>query len=207
MGRSVVARLGALQEELRGCRACPRMVGPVIVGRPVDSRILLIGQAPGPREGAFGRPFAWTAGRTLFRWFAGLGVEEEAFRSRVYVAAVCRCFPGKTAAGGDRVPDRSEVEQCGAWMAREVALLRPALLLPVGKLAIDLVLGPAAKGLEQSVGRVQRATLHGVTADVIALPHPSGLSSWWKVEPGRTLLARALQALGGHPVWRRTFQP
>jgi uracil-DNA glycosylase len=197
------------------------MVGPVVVGRPVPSRILLIGQAPGPREGALGRPFAWTAGRTLFRWFASLGVDEETFRSRVYVAAVCRCFPGKTRAGGDRVPDRGEVEQCGSWMAREVALLRPGLLLPVGKLAIDLVLarkwqwgcamqhthlGRATGGLEDVVGHVLRATLHGVPADVVALPHPSGLSTWWKIEPGRTLLAHALESLGSHPTWRRTFQ-
>ncbi len=114
MPSSVVVRLRTLQEELRGCRACPRMVGPVVVGRPVPSRILLIGPAPGPREGTLGRPFAWAAGRTLFRWFAGLGVDEETFRSRAYLAAVCRCFPGKTSAGGDRVPDRGEIERCGS---------------------------------------------------------------------------------------------
>ncbi|HEY9712451.1 MAG TPA: uracil-DNA glycosylase family protein, partial [Chroococcales cyanobacterium] len=54
---------------LKGCRACPNMVGPVITPGPVLSKVFLVGQAPGPREGAFGRPFAWTAGKTLFRWF------------------------------------------------------------------------------------------------------------------------------------------
>lgn len=202
---AVALRLAVLQQELRGCRACPRMVGPVVVGRPNPSRILLVGQAPGPREGGLGRPFAWTAGRTLFRWIAGLGVDEETFRSGAYLAAVCRCFPGKTAAGGDRVPDRDEVARCGSWMAREVALLRPSLVVPVGKLAIELVLGKSA--LEDVVGRVRRATLHGIRVDVVSLPHPSGLSSWWKVEPGKTLLGRALRALGEHPTWRRTFTP
>ena len=65
---------------------------PPIVGRPVASRVYLVGQAPGPREGALGRPFGWTAGRTLFTWFTSLGLDEEAFRSRVYIAAVCRCL-------------------------------------------------------------------------------------------------------------------
>lgn len=199
------ARLRVLSDELRACTACNRMVGPVVVGRPVPSRILLVGQAPGPREGALGRPFAWTAGRTLFGWFASLGVDEENFRARVYVAAVCRCFPGKTAAGGDRVPDRSEVERCGAWMAREVALLRPELVIPVGRLAIEQVLGGKGAPLEEAIGRVRRGRLHGFESDVIALPHPSGLSSWWKVEPGRTLLTEALQTLDRHPTWRGSF--
>ena len=77
------------------------MIGPVVHGPPIVSRVLLIGQAPGPREGSFGRPFAWTAGKTLFRWFEeATGMNEETFRERIYMAAVVRCFPGKTAAGG-----------------------------------------------------------------------------------------------------------
>jgi uracil-DNA glycosylase len=183
------------------------MIGPVVLGRPVSSRLFLVGQAPGPREGTLGRPFAWTAGRTLFRWFGELGVDEETFRSRAYVAAVCRCFPGKAPSGGDRVPDVTEATRCGAWMAREVRLLRPELVLPVGRLAIDIVLGQRGARLEEVVGAVRRATLHGLEVDVVALPHPSGLSSWWKVEPGRTLLARALRVLAEHPAWRRTFGP
>ena len=220
--RASIRALRVLQEELRACRACPRMVGPVVVGRPVPSRLFLVGQAPGPREGALGRPFAWTAGRTLFAWFARLGVDEENFRARVHVAAVCRCFPGKTAAGGDRVPDRAEVLRCGAWMAREVALQRPDLVIPVGRLAIEQVLGtrdahlatpaeaPCGRAmqhahLEDVVGRIVRGTLHGMEVDVAGLPHPSGLSSWWKVEPGRTLVDRALRAIGRHPAFRLTF--
>src|ERR1700756_3220141 len=106
--------------ELRACRRCPGMVGPVITPRPLASEVSLVGQAPGPREGALGRPFAWTAGRRLFAWFASIGVDEEAFRSRAYIAAVCRCFPGKNSQGGDRVPSRLEVEACSGWMRREI---------------------------------------------------------------------------------------
>jgi uracil-DNA glycosylase len=55
------------------------------------------------------------------------------------------------------------------------------------------------------VGRGIRATWHGVEADVIALPHPSGASTWFKVEPGRSLLEEALRRLGRHPEIRRAF--
>src|SRR5215831_14416477 len=100
--------LRAHQLALRACARCPKMIGPVVVGPPVRSDILLIGQAPGPREGVLGRPFAWTAGRQLFKWFQSIGVEEAGFRARVYMAAVCRCFPGKTGSGGDRAPGPDE---------------------------------------------------------------------------------------------------
>ena len=88
------------------------MIGPVVTGQALLSKVMLIGQAPGDREGAAGKPFAWTAGKTLFQWFEGIGLDEHSFRSRVYMAAVCRCFPGKKPRGGDRVPDAGEIERC-----------------------------------------------------------------------------------------------
>lgn len=197
--------LAALHAELEGCRACPSMIGPVVHGPPVTGRVFLVGQAPGPREGGFGRPFAWTAGRTLFRWFEeALGVDEATFREKVYMAAVARCFPGKAKGGGDRRPDRDEIARCSTFLAREVAIVRPRLVLPVGTLAIEQVLGHAGP-LVEVVGSVRRATWHGVEADVIALPHPSGASTWHRAEPGKGLLAKALACLAAHPEARRTF--
>src|SRR5580693_2594365 len=129
--------LRLLHRELDGCRACPKMIGPVVHGPPVVSPILLIGQAPGPREGSFGRPFAWTAGKTLFRWFQeALGVGEDEFRAKVYIAAVARCFPGKASGGGDRRPDIDETARCRPYLARETKILQPKLVLPVGTMAI-----------------------------------------------------------------------
>ena len=95
------------------------MIGPVITCEPVLSKVVLIGQAPGDREGVIGRPFGWTAGKTLFKWFASQGVSEDTFRRSVYIASVCRCFPGKKPKGGDRVPDRDEIAACRVWMDDE----------------------------------------------------------------------------------------
>ncbi len=193
--------LDAVHRDLAACRACLSMIGPVVHGPPVLSRVLLVGQAPGPREGRFGRPFAWTAGKTLFGWFEStLGVNEATFRERVYIAAVARCFPGKAASGGDRKPDRDEVARCGAFLSREVDILRPELVLPVGALAIEQVLGHRGP-LTGVIGTTQRARFHGVETDVIALPHPSGVSTWHRGEPGKSLLAQALALIGQHPAW------
>jgi uracil-DNA glycosylase len=195
--RVTVARaLEQVQRDIRAFR--PRGFGPPVHGPAVDSRIFLIGQAPGPHEARFGKPFAWSAGKTLFRWFEqATGAGEELVRSRVYIAAVVRCFPGKIAGGGDRVPSPDECARWRHFVAREVRILRPRLVIPVGRLAIGEVLG--AEPLAGVVGRMFRTQFHGVQVDVIPLPHPSGASTWFKLEPGRTLLARALELLADHP--------
>ena len=183
---------------LRRCTLCPRMHRPVVVGRPVVSRIILVGQAPGDKEPVLGRPFAWTAGRTLFKWLnQATGWTEDEARDRVYFAAVCRCFPGKKPQGGDRVPDEDEIGNCARWLEREFALLRPRLVLPVGKLAIIQFLGE--RPLTEVVGRSFQVTYRGHQVDVIPLPHPSGASPWHRMEPGRTLLREALALVAAHP--------
>ena len=108
------------------CRRCPRMLPPPVSGGPILSKVMLVGQAPGVREPVLGRPFAWTAGRTLFGWFDEFcQLSELEVRSQIYFAAVCRCFPGKTPAGGDRVPAPDEIRNCSTWMNDEIDLLQP----------------------------------------------------------------------------------
>jgi uracil-DNA glycosylase len=182
------------------------MIRPVVTGVPVVSPVMLIGQAPGVREGPAGKPFAWTAGKTMFGWFGQLGLDEEAFRQRVYMAAVCRCFPGKAKGGGDRVPSPDEIARCRRHLTREVELLRPRLVIPVGKLAITQLF-PDADQLVHIVGQRRRAELAGVAFDAIALPHPSGASTWHRMEPGKTLLAQALAEIAAHAAWRSLREP
>jgi uracil-DNA glycosylase len=179
------------------------MIGPVVAGHPVMSPVMLVGQAPGVKEGPAGKPFAWTAGKTMFGWFGTLGLTEEEFRHLVYMAAVCRCFPGKGKgkAGGDRVPSPEEVARCSRHLATEVKILKPRLVIPVGKLAIAQIF-PDIDKLTEIIGTKTRGTIAGHELDVIALPHPSGASTWHRTEPGKGLLARALQMIGKHEAWR-----
>ena len=181
---------------LHACRKCARMESAPVSGGPVRSKVMLVGQAPGVREPQLGRPFAWTAGKTLFRWFEeACGFNEDVFRANVYMAAVCRCFPGKHPKGsGDRVPDEAEIANCAPWMEREIALLQPHLVIPVGKLAIAQFI--AAEKLSDVIGRRIALERAGVNFDVVALPHPSGASTWHRTEPGKTLLRKALGLLG-----------
>lgn len=196
---TALAQLRALQTRMDGCTLCPRMIGPVVHGPPVLSRVLLVGQAPGPREGSFGRPFAWTAGRTLFTWLrTATGADEELIRRRVYFAAVARCFPGKAPGGGDRKPDPAEIANCRRYLEGESAILEPQLVIAIGTLAIAEVTGHTGR-LVDVVGRTLRTDYLGRAVDVIALPHPSGASTWHRTQPGIGLLDDALQLLAAHP--------
>ncbi|MCG6985404.1 MAG: uracil-DNA glycosylase [Thiocapsa sp.] len=192
--------LSRLYVELSACRRCPGMQGPPVHGEAVISPVMMMGQAPGTREIQRGMPFCWTAGKTLFRWFESIGVDEPAFRRSVLISAVCRCFPGKNPKGGDRVPDAGEVDRCTGWWRSELALARPRLIIPVGRLAITQLMGP--RRLHDVIGaQWPYLSPAGLEADLIPLPHPSGASTWFKMEPGKALLARALALIDAHPAW------
>jgi uracil-DNA glycosylase len=188
------------QAEVRACRHCPDMHAPPVLGEPVKSQIMLIGQAPGDKEPQLQKPFAWTAGKTLFKWFDQIGLDEDTFRQQVYIAAVCRCFPGKNPKGGDRVPNPDEIAACRVWLDRELALNQPELILPVGKLAINQFI--KVDKLVDVIGQQHRVPLNGREVDVIPLPHPSGASTWHRKEPGISLLQQALTLIKQHPAWQ-----
>jgi len=184
--------------QLMQCRRCPRMQSTPVSGGAVVSEVMLIGQAPGPREPVLQRPFAHTAGKTLFQWFeAFCGMNESIVRSKIYFAAVCRCFPGKTPAGGDRVPAPDEIRNCSSWMDDEIKILKPRLIIPVGRLAIAQFID--CEKLESVIARRFRVTRAQRRFDLIPLPHPSGASPWHKISPGNELLERALKLIARHP--------
>ncbi len=189
------------QASLRQCRQCLNMIPPVITCQPITSSILLIGQAPGDKEGGLGRPFAWTAGKTLFKWFSSIGLDEAEFRQKIYMSAVCRCFPGKNPKGGDRVPNNEEISNCSQWLQAEFELLQPKLVIPVGKLAIAQYL--EVKKMADVVGQSFECSIYGQSTCLIPLPHPSGASTWHRTEPGMTLLQEALSLIKKHEAWKR----
>lgn len=161
---------------------------------------MLVGQAPGPRELVDKRPFAFTAGQRLFRWFQEhLDIPEADFRARIHICAVIRCFPGKDPKGGDRVPDAVEIANCGKHLDRELAILRPQLVIAVGTLASAQLLGISQ--LKDAVGVIHRASRAGHEFDVVVLPHPSGRSTWLNKPENAAMLRTSLALIGGHPAF------
>ena len=199
--KAIQTRLNKHVTVLLQCRRCPRMQSTPVSGGAVVSDVMIIGQAPGPREPALRRPFAHTAGKTLFGWFEEFcGMNEAAVRSKIYFAAVCRCFPGKNSSGTDRVPAPDEIRNCSSWMDDEIRILQPRLIIPVGRLAIVQFIDCAK--LEKVIAGKFRVERGGHRFDVIPLPHPSGASPWHKITPGKELLGKALRRIAKHPAIR-----
>jgi uracil-DNA glycosylase len=196
--RSKHGLLESHRAALSACRRCGHgdQVLPILslAKRP---RVLLVGQAPGQTETVDQRPFAGRAGKTLFRWLAQAGVGEATARKHIYIAAVTRCYPGPSPSGrGDRVPSREEQAHCREWLDAELRIIRPRLIIPVGKLAIDLFL-PAAS-LDETVGQAFDVAHIGGRSTVVPLPHPSGASSWIHTGDHPKLLKHALRLLTSH---------
>ncbi len=176
------------------------MQRPAVSGGAVFSRVMAIGQAPGNKEPVLGRPFAWTAGKTLFGWVQrACGMTEAEYRASIYMAAVCRCFPGRSRTGGDRVPDAGEIATCRDWLEAEMEILAPQLVIPIGKLAIAQFI--EFDKLTEVIGGIFPVEFRGHHFDLIPLPHPSGASPWHRMEPGLTLLDQALKRIASHPAW------
>jgi uracil-DNA glycosylase family 4 len=190
--RSSYRSLASLQRDNRVCRACaeagyPLESLPVFEGH-AGQRAYILGQAPGIVEAEERRPWRGRAGKTLRRW---LGLDEEEFYATFYCASVTRCYPGRAPSGrGDRTPTPREQELCAFWRARELELLRPSLVVPVGGLAIKRFLGRT--GLVECIGH--RYEVDGIAT--IPLPHPSGASGWLNAPTHRLLVERAAALIG-----------
>lgn len=183
------------RDQLLACRMCghaPEITPVVSLARA--AKVMLVGQAPGQVEAVGGRPFAGRAGKTLFRWLERAGLDEDTARRRIYIAAITRCYPGPHPAGrGDRVPTNDEQERCGVWLDSELRIIRPKLLIPVGKLAIERFL--PKQPLERIIGCTHDVTHAGGRSIVLPLPHPSGASSWIHQGDHPKLLDHALKLL------------
>lgn len=188
------ARLLALQGEMHSCRRCLDAGFAVTPGAVFSggagARVMIVGQAPGSNESRTGIPFCGPSGRRLFRWLAEAGWDEAELRGGHYITAVTKCFPGKGVSGrGDRAPSAAERALCSSFLDAELELVDPAVVVPVGGVAIRRFLGAGA--LENFVG--QTFTVGGRA--VVPLPHPSGANAWLQRAPSRRLLARAIERL------------
>jgi uracil-DNA glycosylase len=184
--------LAALHTQMRACRRCLEAGYPITPGAVfsglVTATVMIVGQAPGITETQVGRPFNGSSGRRLFRWLAQAGWEETEFRTTQYMTAVTKCYPGKDSGGkGDRVPTRAEQKLCAPYLGRELALVHPHLIIPVGGLAVRRFLGRVR--LAEVVG--------GVVQDedgrwIVPLPHPSGASLWLNRPENQARVTQAL---------------
>lgn len=196
--------LARLHREILACTRCVEagylpQAAPVLSGH-ADNRVMLIGQAPGAVEAVRRLPFQGRSRNVLMGWLirAGFSSEEQA-RHQIYMTSITKCFPGKGTGGGDRRPSRAEVDLCSSHLDRQLALIKPALLILVGGLAHQRFL--PGRPLDTLVGRLFDVCGREVSGRaggrllLVPLPHPSGASRWLNAAANRALLDRALRRL------------
>src|SRR5467141_1180609 len=151
------ATLAHLHREILACTRCVAAgylpaAAPVLSGY-ADNRIMLVGQAPGAVEAVARLPFQGRSGKVLMAWMQRAGFDSEAqVRRLVYMTSITKCFPGKGTSGGDRRPSRAEVDLCASHLDRQLALIKPRLLILVGGLAHERFL--PGRPLDAVVGRI-----------------------------------------------------
>ncbi|MGD8243682.1 MAG: uracil-DNA glycosylase family protein [Anaerolineae bacterium] len=180
---------------MRACRQCLAAGFSVTPGAvfsgPASACLMIVGQAPGSTECESGRPFSGPSGQRLFSWLTQAGWEEDRFRATQYMTAVTKCYPGRSPSGkGDRAPTVAEQKLCAAFLAHELALVRPEIVIPVGSLAV-----------RRFLGQVRLTDVVGIVAEddaghlVVPLPHPSGVNLWLNRPENQERVSEALARL------------
>ena len=189
-----------LQAGMKQCRLCLEegfeIYPPAVFSGLKSAELMTIGQAPGITEQEAERPFNAGSGTRLFGWLERAGIEEEWFRSTQYMSSVTKCYPGRHSSGsGDRVPSRREQELCRPYLDQEIEFVNPQVIIPIGRLAINLFF-PKKLKLQEIIGTQKEVEGRWI----IPLPHSSGASRWHQIEENRRLIADAIKLINSHRV-------
>jgi uracil-DNA glycosylase family 4 len=193
--------LELLHRRILTCRLCEeqgyiKSACPLVNGRASD-RMMVIGQAPGQRSIAKGRSFSGPGGSVLQKWLEQAGFPPGYLHAHVYLSSLTRCDPGRNPRGdGDRRPSPCEVALCRPYLQAELAILQPKVVLLVGAMAIEALLGK--RKLEECIGAFEE--INGMV--LLPLPHPSGVSRWLLDPAHQQLLQQALAMLSQ---WRENL--
>ena len=185
--------LADLETTVAGCRLCPLAEGRTNavfgVGNP-HAPCMIIGEAPGAEEDARGEPFVGRAGRLLNAMLHAIGLSRE----EVYIANVVKCRPPK-----NRDPKPEEMAACAAYLRRQVSLVEPRVILAVGRIAAQNLVGST-----MAIGRMRGQSYfyenpeNGASIPIVVTYHPAYLlrsplekrKSWEDLKRARELLER-----------------
>lgn len=163
--RMDTAKWTALEEKCRGCTACAlaqtRHNVVFGVGNP-QAEVLFVGEGPGENEDLQGEPFVGRGGQLLDKMLAAVGLTR---RENIYIANIVKCRPPK-----NRAPLPEEQEACIAYLREQVSLIRPKIIVCLGRIAACRLIAPDFKVTRQ---HGQFVTKHGVL--MMGTFHPAAL--------------------------------
>ena len=128
------ASLEAIREDIGDCRRCKlhERRRTIVFGEGnIQAKLVFIGEGPGAEEDSTGRPFVGRAGQLLDKIIAAIGFKRE----DVYIANVVKCRPP-----GNRPPERDEVDTCEQFLFRQLAFIKPKVIVTLGSPAFQCLL-------------------------------------------------------------------
>ncbi|MET9442957.1 UdgX family uracil-DNA binding protein [Streptomyces sp. NPDC006610] len=171
------ADLDALREAAAGCRGCPlhRDATRTVFGAgSASARVMLVGEQPGDQEDRRGRPFVGPAGKLLDRALAEAGIDP----GEAYVTNAVKHFKFTQAEPRKRrihkAPSLREMTACGPWLAAELAVVEPELIVVLGATAGKALLGSSFK-VGEVRGTVLEREIHGRPERLVPTVHPSSV--------------------------------
>ena len=178
--RCMYTSMRKLKEDVEACRKCrlhETRTRTVFGEGPANARIMLIGEGPGRDEDRIGRPFVGAAGQLLDKMLAAIDLS----RNDVFIANILKCRPP-----GNRDPQPSEAMACIGYLRAQVAMIRPPILVCLGRIAAQYILG-------QNVRITRDRGVWHEAKGFFIMPtyHPAALlrNEAWKKESYKDLLA------------------
>ncbi|MFF5534722.1 UdgX family uracil-DNA binding protein [Streptomyces cinerochromogenes] len=171
------ADLTALRRAAAGCRGCPLHLPAtqtVFGAGSTDARVMLVGEQPGDQEDRQGRPFVGPAGKLLDRALEEAGIDP----AESYVTNAVKHFKFTQAEPRKRrihkAPSLREMTACGPWLAAELALVEPELIVVLGATAGKALLGSSFR-VGEVRGTVLEREIHGRPERLVPTVHPSSV--------------------------------
>jgi len=163
-------KMNKIEQEIRNCKKCglsKTRNKPVVGEGSLDAKIMFIGEAPGFNEDMQGQPFVGKAGQLLDELLASAGLE----RAEIYITNILKCRPPK-----NRNPQPEEIKACTPYLDRQIAIIKPVTLCPMGNFAATYIMekfGHKAESIGRIHGRVFKVRNLLLDARIIPLYHPA----------------------------------
>ncbi len=169
--------LPALRRAAAECRGCPlhRNATQTVFGEgTADARVMLVGEQPGDQEDRQGKPFVGPAGKLLDRALEEAGIDP----AEAYVTNAVKHFKFTQAEPRKRrihkAPTLREMTACGPWLAAELAVVEPELIVILGATAGKALLGSSFR-VGEARGALLEREIHGRQEKLVATVHPSSV--------------------------------
>jgi DNA polymerase len=164
------SEINHIRQQIENCKNCPlwkTRLNPVAGEGMVTAKVMLIGEAPGKNEDIQGRPFVGRAGKLLDELIQSICKE----RKEIFITNIVKCRPPK-----NRNPLKSEIKTCTNYLDKQIKLIHPQIIVPLGNFATSYILkkfGISEGKIGMIHGRTYQMKNNSTDSNIIPMYHPA----------------------------------